>query len=113
MDLDRIPSPKDLYGAAAVARTLAYVVGVAGVVAGVVVYRADGEVGLALLVWVVTFAAGALLMIVAFLTTALAALLARTAMMEQDLRVLVGRQGRPEPVADDTDPWAGGHPNPW
>lgn len=112
--MDRIPSPRDLHGAASMAQTLAYVVGLAGVIAGAVTYRSQGDVGLALLVWVVTFAAGSLLMIVAFLTNGLAALLARTAAMEQDLRVLLGRAGpgRPGPDVDD-DPWQGGHPNPW
>lgn len=114
--MDRIPTPKDLHGAASVAQTLAYVVGLAGVVAGGIVFRSMGEVGLALLVWVLTFAAGALLMIVAFLVNGLAALLARTAAMEQDLRVLLGRND-PNPPDDPYDrdgPYdRGGHPNPW
>jgi hypothetical protein len=114
MDLDRIPTPKDLHGAASVAQTLAYVVGLAGVVAGAVLLRQEGEIGLALLVWVLTFAAGALLMIVAFLTNALAALLARSAAMEQDLRVLLGRQRPDAQLPGPGGPYDGGsHPNPW
>lgn len=88
------PNPKDLRGAAAVARTLAYAVGVAGVVAGVVTYQ-QGDLPFAIAIWVLTFALGALLMIAGFLLQAMTALLARIAAIEQDLRVLLGRQGPP------------------
>ncbi len=84
------PDPKDLRGAAAVARTLAYAVGLAGIVAGAVVYQQD-EVPIAVAVWMVTFAVGALLMIAAFLLQAMTSVLARMAAIESDLRVLVGR----------------------
>lgn len=88
------PDPKDLRGAAAVARTLAYAAGLAGVVAGGILYQ-QGEVPFAVAIWVLTFAVGALLMIAAFLLQAMTVLLARVAAMEQDLRVLVGREQRP------------------
>lgn len=84
------PDPKDLRGATAVARTLAYAAGLAGVVAGGLLYQ-QGEVPFAVAIWVLTFAVGALLMIAAFLLQAMTVLLARVAAIEQDVRVLLGR----------------------
>lgn len=106
-DPDRAPRPKDLRGAANVARGLAYVLGLVGVVAGAVVYRTLGNVAVAVVVWVITFAAGAVLMIAAFLCDGLAALLGRTAALEQELRLVTRRRD-----ADD-EPWSAEHPNPW
>lgn len=102
---DRAPRPRDLRGAANVARALAYVLGLVGVVAGAVVYRSGGGTGLAVVIWVITFAAGAVLMIAAFLCDGLAALLGRTAALEQELRTITRSR--------DDEPWSGGHPNPW
>ena len=93
------PDPKELRGAAAVARTLAYAAGLAGVVAGGILYQ-QGEVPFAVAIWVLTFAVGALLMIAAFLLQAMTALLARVAGIEQDLRVLVARRGPDAGPAD-------------
>ena len=101
--LSRPPDPKDLRGAAAVARTLAYAAGLAGVVAGGILYQ-QGEVPFAVAIWVLTFAVGALLMIAAFLLQAMTVLLARLANLEQDVRVLVGRRG-PDTRDDDAHPW--------
>lgn len=82
-------------------RTLAYAAGLAGVVAGGILYQ-QGEVPFAVAIWVLTFAVGALLMIAGFLLQAMTVVLARLAAMEQDVRVLVGRSStRP----DDPDPW--------
>lgn len=86
------PDPKDLRGAAAVARTLAYAAGLAGVVAGGLVYQ-QGEVPFAIAIWILTFAVGALLMIAGFLLQAMTSLLARVTAIEQDVRLLVGRSG--------------------
>jgi hypothetical protein len=86
------PSPKDLRGATAVARSLAYAAGLAGVVAGGVLYQ-QGETAFAVAIWVLTFAIGALLMIAAFLLQAMGSILARLAGVERDLRTLVGRDG--------------------
>ena len=105
-DDTRVPRPRDLRGAANVARGLAYVLGLVGVVAGAVVYRTLGNVALAVVIWVVTFAAGAMVMIAAFLCDGLAALLARTAALEQELRTVT----RPR---DTDEPWSAQHPNPW
>ena len=103
----RVPSPKDLRGAANVARGLAYVLGLVGVVAGAAVYRTASNIGLAVVVWVITFAAGAVLMIAAFLCDGLAALLGRTAALEHELRSVTRRPGQ------DDEPWSANHPNPW
>lgn len=93
--LNPSPDPKDLRGAAAVARTLAYASGLAGVVAGGILYQ-QGEVPFAVAIWVLTFAVGALLMIAAFLLQAMTSLLARVTAIESDLRVLVARRGPPD-----------------
>ena len=100
--LNRHPDPKDLRGAAAVARTLAYASGLAGVVAGGLLHQ-QGEVPFAVAIWVLTFAVGALLMIAAFLLHAMTAILARLTSMEQDVRLLVGRRG-PD-VTHEPDRW--------
>ena len=107
--MDRIPSPKNLLGAAAVAQSLAYVAGIAGVVAGGLLYR-NGDTAFAVVAWVITFAAGAILMIAAFLTRAMASLLARIAHIEQDVTTLVGR--REHKPGDERDPWSR-HPPPY
>lgn len=106
--MERVPSPRDLRGAAAVARSLAYVLGLVGVVAGAVVYRSGAGVGPAVVIWVITFAAGAVLMIAGFLCEGLAALLGRTASLEQELRALTRGPG-----GDVSDPAEARHPNPW
>ncbi|MFN2556703.1 MAG: hypothetical protein ABR592_07490 [Nitriliruptorales bacterium] len=103
--MERIPSPKDLRGAAALAQTLAYVAGLAGVVAGALIYR-DGQTAFAVVAWVLSFAAGAILMIAAFLTRAVAALLGRVARIEQDIAVLVAHRGSAESERHESDPWA-------
>lgn len=107
--MERVPTPKDLRGAAAVAQSLAYVVGLAGVVAGGLVLR-DGQVALAAVLWVLTFAGGAVLMIAAFLTRAMAALMGRIARIEADVAQLVADTGRDRAVDGGRDPWARHHP---
>lgn len=100
--MHRPPDPKDLRGAAAVARTLAYAAGLAGVVAGGILYQ-QGEVPFAVAIWVLTFAVGALLMIAGFLLQAMTTVLARLSSMEADLRVLLGRQGPGAPLPGPPD----------
>ncbi|MDP9022992.1 MAG: hypothetical protein M3N57_09945 [Actinomycetota bacterium] len=107
--MEGVPSPKDLRGAAAVAQTLAYAAGIAGVVAGGLLYR-GGETAFAVVAWVVTFATGAILMIAAFLARGMAALLARIGRIEQDVATFVSRGGDGEPVPR-RDPW--GHLPPY
>lgn len=109
---DAGPSPRDLRGAAAAARSLAYAAGLAGAVAGGLLYQ-QGETAFAIGVWVLTFGVGAVLMIAAFLLQGMMALLARIAAIESDLRMLVGRRGRDD-RGDGPElppnPWHGGHP---
>lgn len=90
--MEQLPDAKALRGAAAVARTLAYAVGLVGVVAGTVLYQ-QAELAFAVAIWVLTFAMGALLMICSFLLLAVSGMLARVTSIESDLHVLVGREG--------------------
>lgn len=108
--MDRVPTPKDLRGAGAVAQSLAYVAGLAGVVAGGLLYR-DGEMILAVVVWILTFAVGAILMIAAFLVRALAGLLGHVARLSSDVQILVADRGRQTGMERDRDPWAGYPPH--
>ena len=101
--MERVPTPRDLSGAAIVAQSLAYTSGIAGVIAGALLYR-DGMAPFAIVVWVLTFAVGAILMIAAFLARGMSALLARLTRIEQDIGVVVAR-ARPDP-APESDPWA-------
>ena len=78
---------------------MAYVVGLAGVVAGGLVLR-DDDTTLAIIIWVLTFAAGAALMIAAMMVRALSTLLARQAALEQDVRVLLADRGRSAEIGD-------------
>lgn len=109
---DTGPTPRELRGAAGVARTLAYAAGIAGAGAGVLLYQ-QGETGFAIAVWVLTFGVGAVLMIAAFLLQGLTVMLARMAALEADMRVLVGRRMPPDdddPPETTPNPWHGGHP---
>ncbi len=103
-----VPEPKDLRGAASVAQTLAYAAGLAGVVAGTLLYL-DGELAFAVVAWVLTFAIGAMLIIAAFLARGMAALLARIARIEQDVAQVVADRGAP--LERPRDPW--GHQPPY
>lgn len=91
--MDRVPTPKDMNGAAGVAVSLAYAAGLAGVIAGTVVFQ-RGEPVLGVVVLVITFAVGAALMIASYLVRGLAAVLAHVARLEADVRVLLGDSGR-------------------
>lgn len=103
---DRVPTPKDMRGAAGVAVSLAYASGLAGVIAGAVVFQ-RGEAILGVILWVVTFAIGAALMIASYLVRALAAVLAHLTRLESDVRILLGDRGRyrREELRDRTDGW--------
>lgn len=106
--VNEVPSPRELRGAAAVAQSLAYVAGLAGVVAGGLLFR-QGDEAFAVVVWALTFAAGAILMIAAFLTRAVAALFGRIARIESDVAVLVADRDRSPVGGEGPDPWTG-HP---
>lgn len=102
--MNEVPSPRELRGAAAVAQSLAYVAGLAGVVAGGLLFR-QGDEAFAVVVWAMTFATGAILMIAAFLTRAIAALLGRVARIESDVSVLVADHDTERGTARGRDPW--------
>ncbi len=109
---DTGPTPRELRGAAGVARTLAYAAGIAGAGAGVLLYQ-QGDTGFAIAVWVLTFGVGAVLMIAAFLLQGLTVMLARMAALEADMRVLLGRRiprDDGDPPETTPNPWHGGHP---
>jgi hypothetical protein len=107
--------PTELHTAARIADALVYAAGVAGVIAGGLLFR-DGQPAFALVAWVVTFIAGAGLRLAAWAAKALALLLVRTEQMEHDLLRLT-QAAPPPPAADDEgtpgipDPyrrWGGG-----
>lgn len=102
--MDELPSPKDLTSAGAAAHTLVYAVGLAGAVAGAVVLR-QGETVLAVTVWVVTFAFGAVLMVTSLLARAMAGLLARFSQIESDLSVIIADRSRAATLEPPDEPW--------
>lgn len=99
--------PRELATAARVADGLVYVAGVAGVVAGAMLFR-GGDVAFALVAWVLTFVAGAALRLAAWAGRALAQLLERTERMEADLADLHRGAGPATPPVDEPGPWRRG-----
>lgn len=75
---------RELIVAARIADALVYAAGIAGVVAGGLLFR-DGQLGFAVVAWVVTFIAGAVLRLASWVARALGELLERTKRMEDDL----------------------------
>ena len=104
--MEDVPTPRELRGAARATTILAYAAGLAGVAAGTLLLR-EGEVALAILLYIVTFAVGAVLMGVALLARAMAGLSARIMRVESDVRVLLGDRARHGAADDgiDRDPW--------
>lgn len=86
---------RELAVAARVADALVYAAGVAGVVAGGLLFR-EGEPVFAVVVWIVTFIAGAALRLASWGARALAEILERTRRLEDD----VARLAPPSPGAD-------------
>lgn len=82
-----------LLAAARVAEALVYAAGFAGVVAGGLLFR-QGDLGFAVVAWVLTFIAGAGLRLAAWGVRALAQLLERSARLEEEVAYLAAR---PEP----------------
>lgn len=76
--------PLQLHTAARIADALVWAAGLAGVVAGALLYRA-GDLGFAIVAWVLTFVAGAALRLASWATKALAELLVRTERIEEEL----------------------------
>lgn len=80
--------PRELATAARVADGLVYVAGVAGVVAGAVLFRED-NVAFAMVAWVLTFVAGAVLRLAAWSARGVAQLLERSERIERDVATLI------------------------
>jgi hypothetical protein len=105
--------PSQLRTAARVADALVYAVGVAGVVAGGLLWR-DGDVAFAVVAWAVTFVAGAGLRLAAWLTRGVAQLLDRSERISDELAALradhvVAERRAPEAVDPySRDRWGSG-----
>ena len=85
--MDELPTAKDLRVAARGATIIAYAAGVAGVAAGTLLLR-DGELALAVLLWVMTFAVGATLMGIALVVRAMGGLTTRLQALDANVRGL-------------------------
>lgn len=79
--------PAQLHAAARMSSALVYTVGIAGVVAGSVLWR-QGEVPFAIVAWALTFVAGAALQLIAWLTRGVAQLLERSEQLGDELRAM-------------------------
>lgn len=104
--------PSELRIAARVADALVYAAGVAGVVAGGLLFR-GGDLAFALVAWVLTFVAGAVLRLASWGIRALADLLERGDRLERALDDLARDRAAAEPerpggVPDPYRRW--GHP---
>ncbi|MBA2318427.1 MAG: hypothetical protein H0V93_11735 [Euzebyales bacterium] len=93
--------PSELYTAARVADALVYAVGVAGVIAGGLLFR-DGQLGFAVLAWVLVFIGGAMLRLTAWAAKAVAELLVRTQRITEEVSDL--RAGAPAGTIRLRDP---------
>ena len=93
--------PNELVVAARVADGLVYVAGLAGVVAGALLFR-GGNLPFAIIAWVVTFIAGTVLRLAAWMARGVAQIMQRTERIEADAARLVR-----DAVADAEphDPW--------
>lgn len=110
--------PRELLVAARVADALVYAVGLAGVLAGGLLFR-DGGIGFAIVAWALTFVGGAALRLAAWGARALAELLQRSRRLEDDLAALLREraaapppQAPPGPGEAPADPyrrWGGYH----
>lgn len=112
--------PSELYTAARIADALVYAVGVAGAVAGGLLYTQQDALGFTLVAWVLTFCVGAGLRLVAWSTKGVAQLLERTDRLLDEVGHLArsqaqepqappppGQSGRRPP--DPYERWGGWH----
>ena len=85
---------------------LAYVAGLGGVAGGTFLLR-DGEVAMAIVLWLVTFAVGATLMGVSLLIKALSGVSLQLTRLESDLHALAEERapGAVGPGTPQRDPW--------
>ncbi len=103
--------PSELRTAARVADALVYAAGLAGIVAGALLFS-SGQVPFAIVAWVLTFVAGAVLRLAGWATRALADLLARSERIERTLDDLRVDRPAPESAGRVPDPyrrWGGFH----
>lgn len=91
--------PSELYTAARLADALVYVVGVAGVVGGGLLFQQD-RLGLALVAWALTFCVGAGLRLVAWSTKGVAQMLQRSDTIIEELARLSHEQHQTAPPAE-------------
>jgi hypothetical protein len=82
--------PRELATGARVAEALVYAVGVAGVLAGGLLFQQD-QIGFAIVALALTFVAGVALRLAAWAARALAILLIRTERMDEELTRLGGK----------------------
>lgn len=114
IDLMEQVQPRELQAAARVTDALVYAAGVAGVIAGGLLFR-DGQVGFAVVAWALTFVAGAGLRLASWSARALAQILVRTEQMQQQLSDLHGTPPSPPAPRDPDAPpdpyrrWGGWH----
>lgn len=103
--MDRIPTPQQLQIAARACVLMAYALGLGGVAGGTWLLR-DGDVAMAIVLWLVTFAVGAALMGTALLIRALGGVGAQLTRLESDVRALADERARRGPGPDaGRDPW--------
>jgi hypothetical protein len=76
--------PRELLTAARMADALVWAAGLAGIIAGALLFRA-GDTGFAIVAWVLTFIAGATLRLASWASKALAELLIRTERIEEEI----------------------------
>ncbi|MGI9018622.1 MAG: hypothetical protein ACR2HR_16215 [Euzebya sp.] len=104
--------PRELIAAARVAEGMVYVAGLAGVVAGAQLFR-RGDLPFAIVAWVLTFIAGAVLRLVAWIARGIAQIMERSERMEQDLlrlnRNSVAESDRDDQREDPYPRWGGWH----
>lgn len=103
-------NPRELRTAARVADALVYAAGIAGVVAGALLFEA-GQAGFAVVAWSLTFVAGAALRLAAAAARALAELLVRSRAIEDDIAAMRGAQTGLRDSEEAADPYRrwGGH----
>ncbi|MEX2551180.1 MAG: hypothetical protein WD638_13225 [Nitriliruptoraceae bacterium] len=104
--MDRIPAPRELHIAARASSMLAYIAGLGGIAGGTFLLR-DGEVAMAIVLWLVTFAVGATLMGISLLIRALSGVALQLTRLEADVRALADERARGAggPAAPERDPW--------
>ena len=96
--------PAQLHAAARMSSALVYTVGIAGVIAGSVLWR-QGNVPFAIVAWALTFVAGAALQLVAWLTRGVAQQLERSEQLADELRAMRSDRVAAERAPDADDPF--------